>query len=232
MRALIIGSYLHILTFTRVKIALFFSFFFPSFIYVIFTMIWGSDSEIYQRFLMTGIIIMTTASDGINSIGTVIKEYYRSGMIKFFKAITYSFSMNVVALLVSRVVIVILSAIPVIILAMMMGQLSFTTGELFFILSGIIVALVIFALIGVIATELLPKAPLSNIIFYAVIFLSNTFYPLTDFKPAFETIVSFNPITPALNLARGDFQFVPVMIWVGVLMIIQVIVYVNSKVKR
>jgi ABC-2 type transport system permease protein len=181
---------------------------------------------------MTGIIIMTTASDGINSIGTVIKEYYRSGMIKFFKAITYSFSMNVVALLVSRVVIVILSAIPVIILAMMMGQLSFTTGELFFILSGIIVALVIFALIGVIATELLPKAPLSNIIFYAVIFLSNTFYPLTDFKPAFETIVSFNPITPALNLARGDFQFVPVMIWVGVLMIIQVIVYVNSKVKR
>ncbi|MFN8407020.1 MAG: hypothetical protein U0X71_06010 [Sphingobacteriaceae bacterium] len=42
---------------------------------------WGTDNPDYIPFILSGIIGMTIASDGLFAIGPVVKEYYASGLI-------------------------------------------------------------------------------------------------------------------------------------------------------
>ena len=73
-----------LLIYLRIKQAVFFSIAFPVFLFVIFGNIWGVN-EGYIPFLLSGIIGMTIASDGLFAVGPVIREYYTNGLIKYFR---------------------------------------------------------------------------------------------------------------------------------------------------
>lgn len=53
MRAILLGTTYQLLSFLRVKKAFFFAFVFPTFVYVLFSLIWGIDNEDYNNFLLT-----------------------------------------------------------------------------------------------------------------------------------------------------------------------------------
>src|SRR5680860_199001 len=78
------GAYLDIVAFFREKIAVFFSLLFPILLFIVFTNIWGQNDE-YIIFLLTGIICMMSISEGLFSVGPVVKDYFSSGMIKYLK---------------------------------------------------------------------------------------------------------------------------------------------------
>jgi ABC-2 type transport system permease protein len=199
-------------------------------------MIWGADNEDYQRFLLTGVLIMTTASDALFTIGGIINDYHQNGLIKFFKVTQYSLSKHIISLIISRIVIVFLSSVIVFSLACVIGKLNFSFRDVIYILAGIACALIIFAFIGIIIAEIAKEHSSNsgtlNVIFYGVIFLSDTFYPLTDLNPAFDIIVLFNPITPSLELARGVIHLVPLIAWILALTLIHFSYSICNHLKR
>jgi ABC-2 type transport system permease protein len=236
MKAIIIGTYCQLRTFLRIKKAMFFAFFFPTFIYVIFSSIWGADNPDYQFFLLTGILVMATTSDALFSIGSIIIDYYQNGLIKFFKVTSYSFNKHILSLILSRIIIIIISSIIIFAVAYIVSDLVFQLSEVIYIFFGIVVGLIIFTLIGIlvagITKEHSANTGILNFVFFGAIFLSDTFYPLTELNPAFNTIVLFNPITPVLELTRGVVHIVPMIIWIFVLGIIQSVYFIKNQVKR
>jgi ABC-type polysaccharide/polyol phosphate export permease len=236
MKTIFLGTYYQVLIFLRVKKAVFFTFFFPCFIYVIFSLISGIDNEDYQRFILTGIIILTTASDALFSIGSTIIDYYKSGLIKFFKVAPYSFIKDVCYMIISRIIIVLASSAIIFVIAYFMSSIKFSLREVVYVISGIFAGLFIFGLLGLIiagiSKEHSANNAILNTVFYIAIFLSNTFYPLTEINPAFETVVMFNPMTPVLGLTRGTPDIFPLMAWITILIFIQSVFFVKSRIKR
>ena len=75
------STYYQFLMFLRIKQAVFFSLVFPVFLFFIFGNLWGTADKDYISLLLSGIIGMTVASDGLFAVGPVVKEYYSSGLI-------------------------------------------------------------------------------------------------------------------------------------------------------
>jgi ABC-2 type transport system permease protein len=116
------------------------------------------------------------------------------------------------------------------------GKLDLSFRDVIYILFGVASALIIFAFIGIIIAEITKEHSSNsgtlNVIFYGVIFLSDTFYPLTDLNPAFDTVVLFNPITPSLELARGIIHLVPLIVWIIALILVHSLFNIYSHLKR
>lgn len=84
-RLFLYSTYLDFLSFWRIRIAVFFSVVFPVLLFVLFSNIWGSENNDYVFFILTGIICLMTISEGLFSVGPVIRDYYASGMVKYIK---------------------------------------------------------------------------------------------------------------------------------------------------
>lgn len=236
MNTIFVGTYYQLKTFLRIKKALFFSFFFPSFSYIIFSLIWGLDNPDYKKFLLTGIITLTIASDSLFSIGSVMVEYYQNGLIKFFKVIPYSFNKHIIALFLSRIIIIIFSVILLLIIAFIFSHIKLSYLELLYISLGVIAGIFIFSLFGIIIAELTKEntqnLSITNVLFFSTIFLSETFYPLSEINKAFTKVIMINPITPILKLTRGNIDFVSLLLWIVVLAVIQYVFFVKTKITR
>ncbi|MDR1200158.1 MAG: ABC transporter permease [Tannerellaceae bacterium] len=236
MKTLIIGTYLQIKNLLRVKKAVFFSFIFPAFIFILFSVVWGTGNAVYTKFLLTGIIALTVASDAIFSIGAVVAGYFINGEIKLFKVLPYNFNNHLLALVISRLFILIIAVALLIVIAIAFFNVSLTAIELRNIFLGVIIGTLIFSLIGLIvagiAKEDSGNSGLTNLVFYALLFLSNCFYALTDANESLEKIAVINPFNPILEITRGNLNFTPIIIWAIILIIIQIIEYNNLKVRR
>lgn len=233
MKTIFIGTYYQVKTFLRIKKALFFSFIFPPFIYIIFSQIWGPSNPEYQKFLLTGIIILTVTSDSLFSVGNVIVEYYQSGLIKFFKVIPYNFNYHLISLFFSRVLIIFLSTLTLLLIAHIINHLTLTLSELIDVALGMISGIFIFSLLGIIVAhytkENTQNLSLTNLLFFSLIFLSDTFYPLSELNPAFVKIISINPITAILKISRGTPDLISLLIWVIFLFVVHSFFFIKKK---
>lgn len=235
MRAILLGTAYQLFSFLRVKKAFFFAFVFPTFVYVLFSLIWGVDNEDYSTFLLTGVLVLTTASDAMFSIGGVVSGYYRSGLIKFFKVTPYSFAMHVAALILSRVLIVAVSSIVVVVVAMLMSEVAWGASEVLSVCAGLAYCIYVYTFIALGALQFGAKESdnigILNAILYGTIFLSNTIYPLSELNELLSPIVRINPITPALELARGEQISAGVVAWPPLLTIGYALTF-KSKMQR
>ena len=121
LRILFSSIYYQTLIFLRIKIAVFFTFIFPIILFVVFGNLWGGNGSEYFAFLLSGIIGMTVASDGLNAIGPVIKDYYSSGLLKYLRKLPFNIILHFLGLIISRV----LSLIFIIILLCIIANLVF-----------------------------------------------------------------------------------------------------------
>lgn len=233
MRAILLGTTYQLLSFLRVKKAFFFAFVFPTFVYVLFSLIWGIDNEDYNNFLLTGVLVLTTASDALFSIGGVVSGYYRSGLIKFFNVTPYSFAMHVAALILSRFLVVAVSSTVVVVVAMLMSEVGWGASEVLSVCAGLMYCIYVYTFIALGAllfgTKDSDNTGILNAILYGTIFLSNTIYPLSELNELFNPIVRINPITPALELARGEQISAGVAVWPPLLTMWYVLTFKSKK---
>ena len=141
MKTIIIGTYYQILSFLRVKKAFFFAFLFPTFIFTVFSLVWGGENEDYSKFLLTGVIVLTTASDALFSIGGVIASFYRTGLIRFFKVTPYSYTKHIIALICSRIIIVLFSTAIVLLVAYILNGTKLSCNEILYLIAGLILCI-------------------------------------------------------------------------------------------
>lgn len=223
MRTLLSSLYYQLIIFLRVKIAVFFTFFFPVFIYVVFSLIWGYSNPEYSKFLLTGVIIMTVSSDAIFTIGDVVIDYYQQGLVKFFKTIKNSFSIHLFSLVISRIVLIIAATMVLIAVSFILFKLTLSRIELIHLICGITAGFIVFSLIGLIlalfSNDTSGKASMTNFVYFTLLFLSDTFYPLTELNPVLGSFIKILPIAPVLSIIRGtvdDIYFL--IIWIIVLL--------------
>lgn len=236
MRTFILGTYYQLLNLLRVKKAVFFTFIFPTFMFLLFTIVWGHGNNIFIKHILTGVIGLTIISDAIFSIGAVISGYYTSGEIKLYKTISYNFNKHLMSLVISRLILLIFSTACLLLLSFLIFSIKLTISEYYYILIGITTGTFIFSIIGIIiagiSRENSHDSNLTNIIFYIMIFLSNCFYPLSESKPLLSKFLVFNPFNMILEILRGDFNAIKIVIWLIPLLFIQQFTYKRLKFKR
>ena len=237
MKTILIGTFYQLKTFIRIKKALFFSFFFPSFIFIIFSLTWGRENTAYNYFLFTGIIMVTIISDSLFSIGNVIVEYYQKGLIKFFKTIPYKFTNHLISLLFSRIVIIGLSCLLVFFVAFIFSQVTLSFDQLIHILTGMSFGIILFSLLGIVIAEVTRdysgNTNIMNFVLFSLIFLSNTFYPLSEINPIFVDVIRFNPITSILNIIRGEtLNVLAILLWILIVLSVHIVYIYKGQLKR
>lgn len=224
MKAIIIGTYYQILNFLRVKKALFFTCIFPIFLYVLFTFVWGNNSEKYSSFIVSGIIGITVVSNSLMAISKIILCYNTTGMAKILKSIPTAYTTQIIALIFSRFIVISISFLVLLIFALIFSSFVPTISYILHIELGILLGMGLFTFLGIVLGEMLEdkhsESTFTNGIFYAIMFLSNAFYPLSEMNPALKIATYINPITPILNIMRNEGQWIFSLVgWFGILII-------------
>ena len=131
------------LIFFRIKQAVFFSIAFPIFLFIIFGNIWGFYDN-YIPFVLTGVIAMTIASDGLFAIGPVIKEYYNNGLIKYLRKQPFNIIYHFLGLIFSRIILLFLVVLLLCITSIIVFKYHVTIKELINYFLGVFIGLFIF----------------------------------------------------------------------------------------
>jgi len=208
----------HFLLFSKAKQAVFFTLFFPVFIFILFSSIWGMKSIEYVKFIMAGVIAMNIASEGMFSIGGVIKEYYTSGLMKMLKKTPLNITIYITSLILSRVIIISLVTLLISIIAFLMFHVDFFLNDFIHYFLGILIGLFTFSFIGLTLSYTAIKnkgnVGILNVVYYILIFSSNSFYPIGDFNPFLNSIGNLFPMNSVLNILRSEnVNYIGLIIW-------------------
>jgi ABC-2 type transport system permease protein len=216
LKVILYAIYLDFLAFFRIKIAVFFSIVFPVLIFILFSTIWGSSSS-YIEFLLTGVISMMIISEGLFSIGPVVKDY--------FPFITFIIS----RLIFFQIIILLLSLI----------SYFFYDYNIFInydkVLLASFIGFVIFSFFGLSISFFHKKKSsyaFSNLIYFALIFTNDLFYPISD-NVTLKKVNYYLPVEHLSNILRNkEFNIYILSLWLIVLFIIFRILFNRIRVNR
>lgn len=225
-----------ILIYLRIRQAVFFSIAFPVFLFVIFGSIWGVNED-YIPFLLSGIIGMTIASDGIFAVGPVVKEYYSNGLIKYFQKLPFNILLHFAGLIISRILSLIFTILILCLVSFLIFGFMPSVENLIHYILGTIIGLTIFSFIGLCLAFSGIKGGtdrgFSNLIYFIILFTSVAFYPVKSFNKLIGTIGDFLPLNPILSILRNETINYPVLLfWLFFPMMIFYIVFKKIKFSR
>lgn len=217
MRVLAHSIKYQLLIFLRIKQAVFFSLAFPVFMFVVFGSIWGAEGPEYVAFLLSGIIGMTVASDSLFGIGPVIKEYYANGLIKYLRKLPFHILWHFSGLIISRIISLFFTTSVLCLVALLVFNYKVSGEELLRFSMGIITGMFLFSFLGLIVSFLNLKQGedkgLINLIYFAVLFTSNAFYPVANFNKVVGAIGDALPLNPVLAVLRGEAMYWSLLLW-------------------
>ena len=215
MKTLLQSFYYQFIIFMRLKSALFFIWIFPLLLFVVFGLLWGFSDE-YIPFILSGVLGMTITSEGLYSIGPVIKTYYSSGLIKYINKMPCNISMFFLGYIMSRLVSILIITGLLCLTAYLVFGFVYTLPAFLYLLAGTILGLLIFGFIGLDLSfsgiKKLNNAGVS-LIGYFIIFTSNTFYSVRDLNDFLAHIGDAFPLNPILDLMRGEAIDWKLLIW-------------------
>lgn len=219
IQSLCYGLWLQILNFLRVRKALFFSFIFPIFLFLVYTTLWGQSSEEYARFILSGILAVTIISNSIMAIGQIIVTYQRTGISKMLLSIPGAFPVQLFALAFSRIILISLAYLLLISISYLASGLHISIGDFLWGELGVVAGTILFSSLGMIISLILENRHsennAANFLFFLFMFVSDAFYPVTEMNPVMGWIISLNPITPVLQIIRHQEGFLqPYFIWI------------------
>lgn len=237
MKAIAIGTYYQILNMLRVRKAFFFTCVFPIFLYILFVYVWGNDTTEYTYYIISGIVAITVVSNSLMAISRVALQYDLSGITKVLKAIPNAYNIQIIALILSRFIILSFSFALLALCALLFSGYALTLRSIVLVESGILLGIFLFSLLGIVIGILLEdkhtETTVTNGVFYIIIFLSDAFFPLSEINPLLDIPIEINPITPILNLMRNDGDWVLCSgIWIILLLICYHVVSKQIKSKR
>lgn len=236
IKILTYSIYYQLLIFLRIKQAVFFTVAFPVFLFAIFGSIWGAEHDEYISFLLSGIIGMTIASDGLFAIGPVIKEYYSNGLIKYLRKLPFNILLHFIGLVISRVISLIFIVFLLCLVAKLMFGYAVSLLEMGNFILGVFVGLSLFSFLGLAVTFSGIKQDadkgIINFIYFIILFTSNAFYPVGDFNKVIGYVGNTLPLNHVLSILRGDGVSFILIIWLVLPIIIFLFLFKNIKFDR
>ena len=239
MTYLLATIYYQLLAYSRAKQAVFYTIAFPIMLFVIFSSLWGSSGEAYTGFLLTGVVGMTIASQGLFGFGPIIKMYYSTNLIKFIRNMPKSSMVHFLGLLISRIVIIFTSILLLFIVASVFFNYHVTIREAVRILLGSVLGILLFSSVGLVIAFWTKQDDgnrgIINLIYFTMIFTSETFYPVSTVNVFVDYWTVILPLTPLLELLRGNaemYNLLSLSGWIVVSTILFYFLFNRSSVNR
>lgn len=204
---------IQLLTFLRIKQAVFFSFAFPLFLFLVFQTVFGgygvSFDKDYTVFLLSGIICMTLASDGLFAIGTFIKRYYLNGTLRIIRRMPINIIVFITGIVISRFIITITLVVFLNVVSLVIYNSHFLIRDTFFIFAGVFMGLWIFSFLGLCLSFSNirigdAEKNVVNLVYFFILFTSNALYPVDVLNSNIANISNYLPMNPVLSLFRTD----------------------------
>lgn len=217
LRVLVSCTYYQLLIFLRIKQAVFFTVVFPVFLFIVFGSIWNNSSKEYIPFLLSGIIGMIIASDGLYAIGPVIKEYYGNGFIKYLRKLPFNILLHFSGLILGRVI-TLLVIIPLLcIVSYFVFDYLISLVQFLNYIMGMLIGLFVFSFIGLILNFSNVRKgvdrSVTSFVYFLILFTGDAFYPTGEFNKIIEVIGDILPLNPILDILRdGKFTW-PILFW-------------------
>ena len=234
IKAFLYNTYLDFLSIIRIRIAAFFSIVFPIMLFFIFSSIWGNNNG-YVFFILTGIVCLMTISEGLFSVGPVVRDYYSSGMVKYIKQFPLDISFFFMTFIVSKLIFFQF----IIFLLSLAAYFVFDTNvfnNYFPILIGSILGFILFSFLGLCVSFFSKSSSgrtLSNIVYFTLIFVSDIFYSVSSTGSMIEKINLFLPVNDIVYLMRGkEYRFYVIIIWLIVLIVLFRLLFRKLQLKR
>ena len=225
------STYYQFLMFLRIKQAVFFSLVFPVFLFFIFGNLWGTADKDYISLLLSGIIGMTVASDGLFAVGPVVKEYYSSGLIKYLRKLPFNILWHFTGLILSRIISLLFILALLCLTAKLAFDYSVTLSQLLDFVSGIFIGLFLFSFTGLVITfsgiKHNSSTGLINLIYFIMLFTSKTFYQIEN--DMINLVGNILPLNSILSILRGEGLHTSIIAWL--LFTIALFYYLFNKVK-
>tara|TARA_B110000908_G_scaffold77642_1_gene93358 strand:+ start:614 stop:1327 length:714 start_codon:yes stop_codon:yes gene_type:complete len=236
LRILFSSIYYQTLIFLRIKIAVFFTFIFPIVIFVVFGNIWGGNGSKYFAFLLSGIIGMTVASDGLNAVGSIIKDYYSSGLLKYLRKLPFNIILHFMGLIISRV----LSLLFIIIILCIVSRLMFdhivSLSDFFYYILGTLIGLFTFSFIGLVLNFIGIKyestSGITNLFYFIMLFTSDAFYPASSANNFIGIAGNSLPLNPILHILRNEGYYWNLLPWLVIPPVLFYFIFHNLKTNR
>ncbi len=223
----------------RIKTAFLLSLAFPVFLYLFFGNIWGNTTNVeYFGFLLSGVIGLSITSDGIFSVGPVIKIYYASKLLKFFRTLPMKAFAYYAGLFLNRILRILVSVIFLCVTAAIAFKYYVGINEILRFLVGTFFGLTMFALLGLVFAFLSRshggEQGTMNFVYFIIIFMTDTFYPITQINEFFKTVSYFIPLTYVLDFMRtgNPINLLVIMGWIVVLAAIFYRMITRTSIKR
>lgn len=237
IRIIGLSSYYQLVTFTRIKQAVFFSMFFPIMIFVLFTNIWGAVNNEYTYFLMTGLVAATVASDGFFAIGPLVKAYHENNMIKLLRNLPFNVSLHFAGMFFSRICVMTITLLLLFTCHIFLFDGSLSSGQIVRCFIGMILGLILFSYLGLVLAFFNKNIPgkegLTSVIYFLMIFMSDVYFPVSKVNELFAIVTYIFPITYLLHFIRGEWSsLLPVLIWIISLGAIFQFVFTKTTIKR
>jgi|TARA_B110001450_G_C17614217_1_gene478555 hypothetical protein len=216
IKTLIYSTYYQLLIFTRLKQALFFTITFPVFLFIVFGSIWGAENKEYISFILSGLIGMTVMSDGLFAVGSVIKEYYDNGLIKYFRKLPFNILIHFSGLIISRVISLLFTVLLLCIASSLVFDYSVSFIEVKNFIFGIFIGLFLFSFLGLLITFSGIKENgkgLINIVYFLILFTSDAFYPVSEFNDLIGLFGNILPLNDILSILRGTGFNITIVFW-------------------
>lgn len=236
LKQLYYTSYYSLLSTLRVKQAVFFTFFFPIAVFMIFGNITGENGA-YTQFLLTGLLGITVASNGLMGIGAVIKDQYANGMYKYIHKMPFNIILYFAGMAISRMVMFTFLLFALTLIASLLFNYNLPIENYPFILLGMLAGVLIFSFIGLCLSFIglsnkNQDRSILNIAYFATIFTSNSIFNMGSLNKGFEWLGNVLPMNPLLQLMRREYLSPMLLVWLVLPVVAFYYLFRNKKIKR
>jgi ABC-2 type transport system permease protein len=191
--------------FLRQKQAMFFTFFFPIFLLVLFIAVWGRMPG-YKNFLLPGIIGMVILTDAFHSVGLVVGYYRWQGYFRRIRTTPVKIWFYLVGIIINRAILMLFVSFILLAIGVFVFRIPFK-GNLLFFSFTIILGSLLFIVISIPVVSLSGSEErgtlLTNFISYPMLFLSSAFYPLEYLPRPLQIAIRINPFVFLLKVLRN-----------------------------
>ncbi|MDH6310951.1 ABC-2 type transport system permease protein [Dysgonomonas sp. PFB1-18] len=235
MKIFIVSVYYQLLSFLRIKPAVFMTIFFPVFLFCLFSVIWGMTDPAYVFWIYTGVLGMTLLNEGFFAIGPLLKEYYISGLTRYLNKMPFNFIIFFIALIFGRLLVMLILLICLSIIVCFWG-LNISIEQFLWIVFGLGTGFILFSFIGLILSfasiKYTASRNITNLLQLIILFMSNTFYPLNEYNKILGTIGDILPLNPVLELMRNGTFHYSLFIWLLASIVLFYIMFKEIKFSR
>ncbi|MEL6134200.1 MAG: ABC transporter permease [Bacteroidota bacterium] len=208
VRTVGLSLYYQTVQYIRIKEAFFFVLVFPIFLFVVFSNLWGALTADYIPRLLTGVIAMSVASDGLFSIGYIAKSSIGTGLIKILNKRPEKVLAHYGGIALSHIFMLTLVSLVLHVVAFIFFNIEITLSGLLYTELGIIAGITLFAMMGLVITFIDPRPEAGrgwpNFVQFTLLFSSEAFYSVEALNETLFQFANLLPFNHILYLMRGE----------------------------